>query len=422
MPDGYNWKDFEAWLEKTYGIPMAANIMATYRGKIDNNPFYVYWSTYIRPPLFTREAVTEAIQGGIAAKKNASTQSVQTAQNEFFADLTAYLNELVQAGVLTQSQALGIIEQNKAEAGGNRRIATQGEILLGVADEFGMVQEPPTPVQQLTNFSDVFSWKLKKAAESKKIANETQKDYETRKAQAEALFQSWQEQESSRALYRQHLAENFGAGGGAPGSPLAGAYGAVRGSWREEQPLPKTLKPISSIVPAYNKATEGLPYNAQRFFDIRDVQDEFELEHPGARAKWWAALHEDAPQSTAQRYRQDKEFLGKMKEMTQPFIESRPDIFGGTTEPQTTYEQLMTGITTAIPTAEKSLADLAKQVADEQAQYQAGTSPQEKTVKPRDPWETYLDEYPFMAKFLTAPRRARGFYPSTSVSRTRWFV
>ena len=147
--------------------------------------------------------------------------------------------------------------------------------------------------------------------------------------------------------------------------------------------------------------------NMRRYFErsLGGIFGEFKQEFPGAREAWWNAL-QPAPVS------EEGLPAGAAALGTQFGIS--PEQAAQTALRYATGADVgeFTGLTTG---QRGQLATLGLDLGAFPGE--AGTP-----SKPRDPWETYLEKYPFAQTFLETPRRQRGFYPSRTAPQARWFT
>lgn len=185
-----------------------------------------------------------------------------------------------------------------------------------------------------------------------------------------------------------------------------------------EQEIP----PMPGVEKPFKEAISGLPYSAQAYFGQRlgGIYGEFEEEQPGAQEAWWRTLNIGAGQG------EDREdWMAHLRE-TSDYLAQR--VQGGLA-PETREADIRSAgrIRRMLIEAEMGAeAEIAEEWATgERMRYPGGdvvigTTEAEPTKPVRAPWEMYLEEKPFMAEFLTVPKRQRGFFPARFAPSTRW--
>lgn len=177
---------------------------------------------------------------------------------------------------------------------------------------------------------------------------------------------------------------------------IAGQAEPTRGWERPRMPTPRGAYPAGLM--------EQLPATAQKYFGGRlgQLWGEFEEAFPGARSRWWAALHPEP-------------------------VEAEPGMFAqdfATQYGMSPEAAAQTGVRYATGVERGEFAGLTPQQRADLAWVGMEAAPRERArgEPPRDPWELWQEDYPYMTKFLQVPRAQRGFRPSRSVSRGKWFV
>lgn len=178
---------------------------------------------------------------------------------------------------------------------------------------------------------------------------------------------------------------------------IAGQAEAPREGWRRPpMPEPRGEYPEGMM--------EKLPYTAQRYYGGRmgELWGEFEQAFPEARERWWRALHpepepsDEGPSATA------ISFAGQ---------------YGMSPE-----AAMATGVRYWQQPESPEWAGLTPQQRGELSWVARPEPYRRPTEPPKDPWEAWQEDYPYMQKFLTVPRAQRGFFPRRSVARGKWFV
>jgi len=159
---------------------------------------------------------------------------------------------------------------------------------------------------------------------------------------------------------------------------------------RERAPIQRPMSGMPSAQDIYDPHLAGMPANMRRFYEQRAgrVYTEFERAFPGARTAWWQELQrrpeqvEPSPQQAAG-------------------IEAFVAQYG-----RSPFEMPAGGEGTVAGAAAIGL----------------GAGEELPRPQARDPWEAWLADYQFAAKYIEQPRQVRGFYPRRSVGRARWFT
>ncbi|MBU0978117.1 MAG: hypothetical protein KKD18_06885 [Nanoarchaeota archaeon] len=269
----------------------------------------------------------------------------------------------------------------------------------------------------------------KEVAQSNQAYQQSMADWKAQRAEQMRLQQ---EAEDKQFQQRYGVPEEYAKGLGREAG-LAGTFAEIS----REQPRGATQQPPDSSS-AFEEAVGGLgAYTAQQYFGRRmgQVFQEFEQAFPGARGAWIQAMYGDRPMSEVEQLKRRigrrEETLGVAQRGLERYAErgmGQPDIL----DRPSGYDEelaltLMGDITQQGDILERSQAELAEARrrsggGQSRAERLAAWQKQYGFATTEDPQEQYLKTYPFQQEFVKVPRRQRGFYPSASVSRARWFI
>ena len=252
----------------------------------------------------------------------------------------------------------------------------------------------------------------------------------------QALIEWREQQRESKRAWQEAEDKRFQQLEQAQGLSRAGQMMRGLGGREEERPeRPMPDRPREDLP--FGEAIGGMgAYTAQQYFGRRmgQVFQEFEQAFPGARGAWMEAMY-GTPQisetaSIRGRISGLEEQLGYAQGKLPGLVEQFPHMFKDTAGYRTQEEMaagLVAGRAAEIPgELEAARAELAGERGRERrpsrAERQEEWRQQYGFESTEDPWAQYLKQYPFQQEFVKVPRRQRGFYPSQSVARARWFT
>ena len=441
-------KDFWNWFTDTYGWYTAASYKFTLgqdsEGGVlqvptppDTDQYLIFWRTTVKEPVPAILEETRRIDKTNAfdiigiESSTTLTGDVTRGYAERIADM---FETLVYDGLQTPDQA----EQKLSEINQHIDAYSRGQLTLEQLPFFGDLTNP--------RFNDWFKYyegtvkkqaadtlkEAQDAAEEATVVQQERLDVE----HAQVVEEHRKRVETQRLVAEQRQRELVSK------TNREAQRSAIRGQALAHEQQPQTqLPPIPDPQATLDAALQGMSPNLQRFAErqFRDIASQI----GGARAAWWQALNAPQQRTAAQEL---AIIRGELPGAQQAAGRARADLFGRITD----VDPSTIGEVSPIPELSKlsgfELADAinvlfgnqgdTQQMLDLQAirapetlgrkptEFEArlGEDEQRRPERAPDPLATALQKFPFYEKFITQPRRQRGFFPGTSSPRARWFV